>query len=100
MSWFSGWQTMSIGRPRSLMTVIGVVAMGLLAVAIAWTAERYVQQWVTRAVAARAIARLEDRILANLDAGDFEAQAPNQAGRLPTAWQLCSNGPAATASVT
>jgi len=82
VSWFSGWQAMSLGRARSLMTVAGVVAIGLLAVGIAWTAEGYVQQWVTRVVAARAMNRLETRILGNLDAGDFEAQAPNQAGQL------------------
>lgn len=82
MSWFSGRQPGSLSGTKSLATAGSVVLVGLLAVFLAWTAEGYVQSWVTRTLATRAITQLETRLLNGIAADELRGTSANAASTL------------------
>src|SRR4051812_34442212 len=82
VSWFAGWGRGSLLRARSVTIAAAAVAIGLLAVYLAWTAEGQVQQWATRLLAEHAIRRLEARLLAGVGPADLEAPPAGQPNAL------------------
>ncbi|MGE3271421.1 MAG: diguanylate cyclase [Chloroflexota bacterium] len=64
------------------MTALAVVAIGVVAVAIAWTADGHIHQWVTRMLASRATSGLDERILVDLGPDDFNAHAGDKVATL------------------
>ena len=82
MTWFKQRQPNGFAGARSLITATAVVAIGLLAVYLAWTAEGHVQVRATRFLADHAINRLEARLLAGVTADDLDGQSAGETSPL------------------
>ena len=73
MSWVSRRGGGGGGRGRPFTVAAVTVAAGLLAVAVAWSAQPHAVQWAMRRAAEAAVAAAEARALDGLPAADFEA---------------------------